>query len=131
MGGMTKPCAASSGIKYKSALIFDTSTHGNVKMPAGVGVGFAGFALEDASAANQVAVQLVGVAKGMSDGSAAINPGDALIIADTTGRLKSKSIANGTTIYQVVGYCVDNAQIAATANLDVSVWIAPCTLAAT
>lgn len=129
----TFPAAASSGITNRRAVVFDSSVKGNVKLPASTPeLTFAGVAIEDVSYANNVAVQVAGVAIMESDGSAVMNPGDDVILAGALGRVKSKSLTAGTaTLYEIIGKVDSDGQIAATAGLYVSVRLAPYKLTAT
>lgn len=123
----TFPAAASSGIVARRGVVFDTSTRGNVKLPASTPeTTFAGVTLEKVSAANNVAVQTDGVALIESDGSAVVNPGDDIILVGTTGRAKSHTFAAGdANLYLVIGKCFASAQIPATAGELIPVHLSP------
>lgn len=118
----TFPCAAASGIVARRVVTFDGTTRGNVKAPGATTEKIAGITLEKASGANNVAVQIDGIALVESDGSAVINPGDYLtFITGTPGQVKAQAIAAGSAnVYQIVGECVDDHQIPATAGAVVS-----------
>ena len=138
---LTFPSAAASGIAAYNAVVFDPTTHGNVKLPAGTPeYKFCGIA-----DINGVVVQnnteigvgdyvLIGLTTGLSDGSAVINPGDFLALSGaTSGSLLSQAIgapttpgtqANWTT-RAFVGQCMNRAQVPATAGSYVDVLMRP------
>lgn len=126
----TFPAAAGSGIVARRVVVMDATARGNVKLPASTPEATAvGASAERASAANNLAVQLAGVAVLESDGSAVINPGDYLVAAGSTGQVKTQSLAVPATpgtqanwnLYNIIGMCVDEGQIPATAGAPVAV----------
>lgn len=116
------PCASDAAIVAHRCVTMDASTRGNVKLPASTPEKtVVGVAVEKQSS-NAVAVQIAGIAVVESDGSAVINPGDYVIPVGTTGRVKAQALS-GTpaAYYNVLGMCVNTAQVAATAGLFVEV----------
>jgi hypothetical protein len=122
----TFPCAANAAIVAKRGLTMDASTRGNVKLPASTPEKtFVGVAVANQSPSG-VEVQTHGIAEIESDGSAVVNPGDYLILVGTTGRCKAQAIAAGSAAtYNIIGMCVNDAQVAATAGLIVQVQLGP------
>ena len=131
----TFPVAPSSGITYEHALVLDTTNRGNAKLPASPPeLTFIGAAAETPTASGDaVSVQIAGICVLQSDGAAVINPGDYLIVTGTTGQVRSQAIAvpaaPGTqanwNLYNIIGMCVDTAQIPAVAGSLVSVRMGP------
>ena len=130
----TFPAASGSGIVARRVVVMDTTTRGNVKLPATPPETTAiGATTEKVSAANNVAVRLTGVAVLESDGSAVINPGDYLVAVGATGQVKSQALAvpsaPGTqanwNLYNILGICIDEGQIPATAGAPVAVLLMP------
>ncbi len=130
----TFPAGSGSGIVARRAVVMDATNRGNVKLPASSPEAtVVGASVEKVSAANNLAVQIAGVAIFESDGSAVINPGDYVVSAGTTGQIKSQALAvpasPGTAAnwntYNIIGMCVDEGQIAATAGAVVSVRLNP------
>src|ERR1700722_565927 len=112
----TFPAAAASGIVVRRVVVMDATNRGNVKLPASTPETTAvGASAENVSAANNLAVQIAGVAVLESDGSAVINPGDYLVAVGTTGQIKTQALAvpaaPGTqgnwNLYNIIGMCVD------------------------
>jgi hypothetical protein len=126
----TFPAAPASGIVPRRVVVMDAVNRGDVKLPASppepTGVGAS---VETVSPANSLAVQLAGVAVLESDGSAIINPGDYLVASGTTGQVKTQAIAVPASpgvqanwnLYNIIGMCVDEGQIAAVAGMPVAV----------
>lgn len=124
LGTMTFPAAASSGIVARRVVVMDGTNKGDVKLPAATPEKtVVGVTIEKISAANNVDVQMFGVAMVESDGTAVINPGDYVICGGgADGRVKTQAIAAGSVnLYDVIGMCVDDGQIPATAGAYVSV----------
>jgi len=126
----TFPAAPGSGIVAQRVVVMDAANSGDVKLPASPPEATAvGASAENISAANNLAVQLAGVAVLQSDGSAVINPGDYLVASGTTGQVKTQAIAVPASpgvqanwnLYNIIGMCVDDAQIPATAGTPVAV----------
>src|SRR5258708_7240090 len=90
----TFPTTTASGIVARRVVVMDSTNRGNVKLPASTPESTAvGASAEKASAANNLAVQIAGVAVLESDGSAVINPGDYMVAAGTTGQIKTQALA--------------------------------------
>jgi hypothetical protein len=68
-------------------------------------------------------VQVAGIAQIQTDGSAAINAGDYVAIANTNGQIKSVTPASGTNVRQIVGIALSAATN--TAGLLVDVLLQP------
>lgn len=111
----------------KRVVVFDGTTHGNVMLPSASPEAKAcGVTKEKGSAGGNVAVQLAGIAIVESDGSAVINPGDWITYVGTTGRVKAQALSAGSSaVYPIIGKCVDQKQIPATAGEIVSVLLQP------
>jgi hypothetical protein len=114
------------------AVVQDASIRGQVKQPASTPEAtFVGLTMEQSDKTGNVAVQLLGVAQAISDGSAVINPGDYLVVSGSatqslSGRVKSQAIAAGdANVYNIIGRCVNRSQVAATAGLIVEVELNP------
>lgn len=113
------------------ALVASTVNPGNVKAPAAAGaVAFVGVSQEptpsffDATRPNNCAVMVAGVCQIETDGSAVVNAGDYLTIANATGQAKSAAIGfGGAAVQQIVGIALNS--VAATAGLFVDVLIQP------
>lgn len=137
---LTAPAAASSGITAWRGVVMDGSTRGNVKLPASTPeITFYGVSDQNGVDVNgEGTYVLYGVAIIESDGSAVVNPGDSIVLVGTTGQGKSQAIAipsaPGTqgnwTVRQIIGMCVNRAQLPATANVRIEVLlrvnIVPC-----
>jgi hypothetical protein len=130
----TFPAASGSGIVVRRVVVMDATNRGDVKLPASTPESTAvGASAENISPANNVAVQLAGVAVLESDGSAIINPGDYLVASGTTGQIKTQAIAVPASpgvqanwnLYNIIGMCVDDGQIAAVAGSPVAVRLGP------
>jgi hypothetical protein len=122
----TFPCASAAALVARRVVVFDGAAKGNAKFPAATPEAAIGVTMEKQSAANNISVQIAGVAIVESDGSAVINPGDFLVCDGAAdGRVKSQALADGTTKYFILGMCVDAAQIPATAGALVSVRLNP------
>ena len=130
----TFPAAAGSGIVARRVVVMDAAARGNVKLPASPPEATAvGATAERVSPGGGVAVQIAGVAVLESDCSAVINPGDYLVASATTGQVKSQALAipasPGTAgnwnLYNIIGMCVDEGPIPATAGAPVAVRLGP------
>jgi hypothetical protein len=128
------PTAPGSGIVARRIVVMDAANRGNVKLPGSpTEATSVGASVERASAGGGVSVQIAGVAVLESDGSAVINPGDYLVASATTGQVKSQALAVPATpgtagnwnMYNIIGMCVDEAVIPATAGAPVSVRLGP------
>lgn len=121
----TFPCASGAAIVPNVVVVYDNSNRGNVKLPAAANAAeIVGVAKESQSAANNVAVQILGRAQIKSDGSAVIHCGDWVVVADSSGRVKTQAIAAGSaTAYNIVGMAVS--ECAAVANNLVDVILRP------
>jgi hypothetical protein len=64
-------------------------------------------------------VQVAGIAQVQSDGSAVINPGDYVAIANSSGQVKTVTPASGTNLRQLVGIALSGATNAAGLLIDV------------
>lgn len=127
LNDQTFPCLSTAGIVAYRCLEFESANKGNVALPGGaLSTRFAGISKESQSSAGSVAVAIGGNALAESDGSAVINPGDKLTYVINTGRVKSQALAQGAAAqYVIIGTCVDDAQIPATAGALVTVALAP------
>lgn len=110
------------------AVVYSTAHSRTVKMPGGaLAVGFAGITTEASSsdASNTLAVQIGGVAQVTSDGSAVINPGDELAIANTSGQVKTFVVAAPSsgegTVREVLGVALCAAPATAGALVDMRI----------
>jgi hypothetical protein len=130
----TFPAAAGSGIVAQRVVVMDAANSGDVKLPGSPPEATAvGASAEIISAANNLAVQIAGVAVLQSDGSAVINPGDYIVAVSTTGQVKTQAIAvpaspgvqANWSLYNIIGMCVDEGQIAAVAGSPVAVRLGP------
>lgn len=131
----TFPVGSASGIVTQRSLVMDAVNRGNAKLPASPPEPtFIGAAIETVvPGESAVSVQLAGICVLQSDGSAVINPGDYLVVTGTTGQVHSQAIAvpaaPGTqanwNLYNIIGMCVDSAQIPAVAGSPVSVRLGP------
>jgi hypothetical protein len=134
LNSVTKPALSTSNIVANRALSADPANAGNVQLMQSADRTFMGVALESVSKRGEVAVQTAGIAKMENDGSAVINPFDHVVVAGTSlvaGRVKTQSITAGASnLYNIIGLCVDDAQIPATAGAHVSVLLQPGLVAA-
>lgn len=131
--GATFPVASgAAGTGARRAFVADATNRGSVKLPAATPeLTFVGIATENVSGANNVSLQFDGLALAESDGSAVINPGDDMILAGALGRFRSKALVTGSaTLYEVVGKCVSDGQIAAVAGSTFTILLNPYKLSA-
>ncbi len=100
---------------------------GNVALPGGaLAVKFIGVTQEPVAASstsNELAVMVAGIAQVQSDGSASVTAGDYLVIANSSGQVKSVTPASGTNLRQVVGIALNSA--VNTAGLLIDMLIQP------
>ena len=124
---ITKSCVATVVIPARRVVVYDTTTRGLVKLPAGTPEKtVCGVTRESSAKSGCVAVAVAGIAIVESDGSAVINPGDALIAVGTSGKVKTQAIAAGSAaVYNIVGICNNDAQVPATDGALVSVELNP------
>lgn len=129
---VTKSCDPTVIIPPRRVAVYDATTRGLVKLPAGTPEKTAcGITRESSAKSGCVAVQIAGVGIVESDGSAVINPGDKVIAVATTGRVKAQAIAAGSAaVYNVVGTCNNDAQVPATAGALVSIILDPSLIVA-
>lgn len=123
---VTFPCAVAAldaGIPQNAVVVMDAANPGNVKLPAAtpeltaVGVTFA-----NQNPGGNVTVQTDGIATVATDGSAVINPGDYVIASNALGQVKTHAIVAGAvTVYNIIGQCVEQKQVPATAGLTLGV----------
>lgn len=125
---LVKSFAADTALANANVCVVASSANaGNVMLPGGaLATKLVGVAQEPAqtgSATNAVAVQVAGIAQIQTDGSAAINAGDYVAIANTSGQVKAVTPASGTNVRQIVGIALSGATT--TAGLLVDVLLQP------
>lgn len=125
---LIKSFAADTAIASANVCVVMSGTNsGNVALPSGaLATKFVGVTQESVpsgSATNEIAVQVAGIAQIQTDGSAAINAGDYVAIANTSGQIKSVTPASGTNVRQIVGIALSAATN--TAGLLVDVLLQP------
>ncbi len=125
---LVKTFGADSGIASPNVcVVMSGANPGNVALPGGaLAAGIVGVTAEGLAAnstTKQIAVQVAGIAQVVTDGSAAISPGDYVAIANTSGQVKTVVPASGTNVRQIVGIALSGAT--ATAGLLVDVLIQP------
>lgn len=125
---LIKSFAADTAIASANVCVVMSGTNsGNVALPSGaLATKFVGVTQEpvpSGSATNEIAVQVAGIAQIQTDGSAAINAGDYVAIANTSGQIKSVTPASGTNVRQIVGIALSAATN--TAGLLVDVLLQP------
>lgn len=121
---LQKTFAADTAISAANVcVVMSGANAGNVALPAGaLATKFVGVTLEpvaSGSSTNAVGVQVSGIAQIQSDGSAAINPGDFVAIANSSGQVKTVTPASGTNVRQLVGIALSGATNAAGLLVDV------------
>ncbi|HZP80718.1 MAG TPA: capsid cement protein [Chthonomonadaceae bacterium] len=125
---LLKSFAADSGVNSANVCLVMSGTNaGNVALPGGaLATKFVGVAMEgipSGSGTNEIAVQVAGIAQIQSDGSAAINAGDYVAIANSSGQIKTVAPATGTNVRELVGIALSSASN--TAGLLVDVLLQP------
>jgi hypothetical protein len=104
-------------------VVMSGTNEGNVTLPSGAlatkFVGVVQEATQSGSRSKAIAVQVAGVAQIQSDGSAAIQAGDYVAIANNSGQVKSVAPASGTNVRQIVGIALNAATNAAGLLVDV------------
>jgi hypothetical protein len=125
---LVKSFAADTAIASANVCVVMSGTNsGNVSLPGGaLATKFVGVTQEPVpagSTTNEIAVQVAGIAQIQTDGSAAINAGDYVAIANTNGQIKSVTPASGTNVRQIVGIALSAATN--TAGLLVDVLLQP------
>jgi hypothetical protein len=116
---LVKSFAADTAIANANVCVVASGTNaGNVALPGGaLATKFVG------SSTNEISVQVSGIAQIQTDGSASINSGDYVAIANSTGQVKTVVPATGTNVRQLVGIAMSSATN--TAGLLVDVLIQP------
>lgn len=125
---LVKSFAADTAIATQEVCVVMSGTNaGNVALPgAALATKFVGVVQEpvaSGSATKAVAVQVAGIARIQTDGSAAISAGDYVAIANTSGQIKTVTPASGTNLRQIVGIALSGATN--TAGLLVDVLLQP------
>src|SRR5204863_115017 len=98
--------AREDNVGYLAAFSQVSGTNaGNVALPGGAlatkFVGITQEAVQTGSSTNEIAVQVSGIAQIQTDGSASINSGDYVAIANSTGQVKTVVPATGTNVRQL------------------------------
>ncbi|HXG24500.1 MAG TPA: capsid cement protein, partial [Chthonomonadales bacterium] len=111
---LIKSFAADTAVASAHVCVVMSGTNsGNVALPGGaLATKFVGVTQEpvsSGSATNEIAVQVAGIAQIQTDGSAAINAGDYVAIANASGQIKSITPASGTNVRQIVGIALSAA----------------------
>ncbi len=121
--GLLKSFAADSAIAAANVCVVMSAVNpGNITLPAALAGKFVGIAAEPTptgSSTLQIAVQLSGIAQVQSDGTAAINAGDYLVIGNASGQVKSAVPTGGTNVREIIGIALSSAGAAAGALVDV------------
>lgn len=116
--------AVDTGIVAGAVVVMGTD--GRVVLPSATAVtkivGVANEAVANTSVSG-VSVRIAGIAECISDGSAVINEGDYLVIADNTGKVKTATMANTGALNGVVGLALT--PCASTSGLKVDVLLQP------
>ena len=125
---LIKSFAADTAISSACVCVVASGTNaGNVALPGGaLAVKLVGVTQEpvaSSSVTNELSVMVTGIAQVQSDGSATITAGDYLVIANSSGQVKSATPASGTNLRQVVGIALNSA--ANTAGLLIDMLIQP------
>jgi hypothetical protein len=125
---LVKSFAADTAIAASEVCVVMSGTNaGNVALPgAALATKFVGVVQEpvaSGSTTKAVAVQVAGIARIQTDGSAAISAGDYVAIANTSGQIKTVTPASGTNLRQIVGIALSGATN--TAGLLVDVLLQP------
>ncbi len=125
---LVKSFAADTAIANANVcVVMSGANAGNVTLPGGaLATKFAGITWEpvqSGSTANEIAVQVAGIAQIQTDGSALIAAGDYVAIANASGQIKTVVPATGAVLRQVVGIAVSGATN--TAGLLVDVLLQP------
>jgi hypothetical protein len=121
---LVKSFAADTAIANANVCVVASGTNaGNVALPGGAlatkFVGITQEAVQTGSSTNEIAIQVSGIAQIQTDGSASINSGDYVAIANSTGQVKTVVPASGTNVRQLIGIAMSSATNAAGLLVDV------------
>jgi len=122
---LIKTFGADSGVSAANVCVVTSGSNaGNVALPgAALATKFVGVTMEGASGANEIGVLVSGVAQIQSDGSATIAAGDYVAIGNTSGQVRTVTVATGANVREIVGIALSGA--ANTAGLLVDVLLQP------
>ena len=116
-------CADTAIASANLCVVASGVAEGNVALPGGaLATKFVGVTLEavqSGSKTNAIGVQVAGIAQIQTDGSASINSGDYVAIANSGGQIKTVAPAAGTNARQVVGVALSSASNVAGLLVDV------------
>ena len=116
-------CADTAIASANVCVVASGVAEGNVALPGGaLAAKFVGVTLEavqSGSKTNAIGVQVAGIAQIQTDGSAPINSGDYVAVANNGGQIKAVAPATGTNVRQVVGIALSSASNVAGLLVDV------------